>query len=127
MEKFEPRSHTPDAVDLFSFSAAVWLLHRIHYDQQYTTTVEGHPGLLVHGPLQAVYLSQAIRRHFGPKARLVRFRFRHQAPAYLGDTLTCHGEVVGHDADAGITTCDVWIELPDGRKTTMGVAEVAVG
>ena len=50
---------TPDEVDLFSFSAAAWLLHRIHYDLPFTTEHDGHPGLLIHGPLQGTYMMQA--------------------------------------------------------------------
>jgi 3-methylfumaryl-CoA hydratase len=125
MGPFEPQTFTPDAVDLFAFSAAIWLTHRIHYDQDYTTTVEQHPALLVHGPLQAVYLTQVVRRHFGHGARIVRLQFRHQAPVYLGETLTCGGEVTAQDSETGIATCEVWAEMADGRRATVGVAEVA--
>ena len=37
--------------------------HRIHYDLPYATEVEKYPGLVVHGPLQAILLMQAARRH----------------------------------------------------------------
>jgi hydroxyacyl-ACP dehydratase HTD2-like protein with hotdog domain len=127
VESLQSFTRTPDAVDLFTFSASVWLLHRIHYDQNYTTRVEGHPTLLLHGPLQAVYLTQVIRLHFGPDARLVRFRFRHNTPVYLGDTLLCGGEIVTQDPETGITTCNVWTEKPDGSRATVGVAEVETG
>ncbi|MGH9244511.1 MAG: hypothetical protein ACRD29_09375 [Acidimicrobiales bacterium] len=125
-DRLAPVTRRPDALDLFSFSAAIWLLHRIHYDQEYTTRVEGHPALLVHGPLQAVYLTQVIRDHFGPSGRLVRFRFRHQVPVHLGDRLVCGGEVVAFDAERRIATCAVWTELDDGRRATVGEADVAL-
>jgi tRNA-dihydrouridine synthase len=64
-------------------------------------------------------------RHFGPGARIVRLQFRHQAPVYLGDTLTCGGEVTAQDSETGIATCEMWAELADGRRATVGVAEVA--
>ena len=40
----------PDPVLLFRVSALTYNAHRIHYDADYATTVEGHPGLVVHGP-----------------------------------------------------------------------------
>jgi hydroxyacyl-ACP dehydratase HTD2-like protein with hotdog domain len=48
------QTRTPSALDLFMFSASSWLLHRIHYDTPFTTGHDGHPGLLIHGPLQGV-------------------------------------------------------------------------
>jgi 3-methylfumaryl-CoA hydratase len=112
---------TPDAVDLFQFSAAIWLTHRIHYDAAYTTDVEGHPGLPVHGPLQAVYLEQLVRSdlesRLGTRVRLTRFRYRHVAPAYVGETLVCRGHVTSVEDDR--VTCEVWAAVDD-RRTTIG-------
>ena len=119
--------HTPDAVELFQFSAAIWLTHRIHYDAPYTTETEGQPGLLVHGPLQAVYLEQAVRgdleSRLGARVRLLGYRYRHVAPAYVGQTLVCRGRVTSVDGD--LTTCEVWAEVDD-RRTTIGELTVAV-
>jgi hydroxyacyl-ACP dehydratase HTD2-like protein with hotdog domain len=118
---------TPDAVDLFQFSAAIWLTHRIHYDVPYTTEVEGHPGLPVHGPLQAVYLEQLVRSdlesRLGTRVRMVRFRYRHVAPAYVGETLICQGRVTSVDGDR--IRCEVWAEVGE-RRTTIGELTVAV-
>lgn len=41
---------------LFRYSALTFNAHRIHYDQPYAHEVEGYPGLVVHGPLQATLL-----------------------------------------------------------------------
>jgi 3-methylfumaryl-CoA hydratase len=45
-----------DPVMLFRYSALTFNGHRIHYDLPFATTVEGHKGLLVHGPLQATLM-----------------------------------------------------------------------
>jgi 3-methylfumaryl-CoA hydratase len=45
-----------DPVLLFRYSALTFNGHRIHYDRPYVTGVEGYPGLIVHGPLQASLL-----------------------------------------------------------------------
>lgn len=121
-------TRTPDAVDLFQFSAAIWLTHRIHYDAAYTTEVEGHPAMPVHGPLQAVYLTQLVTRdlegRLGARVRVVGFRYRHVAPAYVGQTLVCRGRVTS--AEGGRVRCEVWAEV-DQRQTTVGELVVEVG
>ncbi|MGH8915963.1 MAG: hypothetical protein ACRDZM_15795, partial [Acidimicrobiia bacterium] len=77
------QTRTPSALDLFMFSASAWLLHRIHYDTPFTIEHDGHPGLLIHGPLQGVYLVQAAESWLGGEARLRTISYRHLAPAYL--------------------------------------------
>ncbi len=46
---------------LFRFSALTYNAHRIHYDRDYAIQVEGYPGLLTHGPLQALAMTEAAR------------------------------------------------------------------
>ena len=113
-------SREPDAVDLFMFSGAAWLVHRIHYDLPFTTDHDGHPGLLVHGPLQGVYLEQTARRAVGPGARLRTITYRHLAPAYLGDTLETGGTVTAVEDDR--VELELWVRKGDGTVTTTGTA-----
>ena len=52
-----------DPTMLFRYSALTFNGHRIHYDRNYATEVEGYSGLVVHGPLLAtlmVGLARAI-------------------------------------------------------------------
>ena len=46
-----------DPVLLFRFSALTYNAHRIHYDRDYARA-EGYPGLVVHGPLQALLMAE---------------------------------------------------------------------
>nr|WP_042195156.1 MaoC family dehydratase N-terminal domain-containing protein [Kibdelosporangium sp. MJ126-NF4]CEL21733.1 COGs COG3777 [Kibdelosporangium sp. MJ126-NF4]CTQ92513.1 COGs COG3777 [Kibdelosporangium sp. MJ126-NF4] len=46
---------------LFRFSALTYNAHRIHYDRDYARDVEGYPGLLTHGPLQAIVMAEKAR------------------------------------------------------------------
>jgi 3-methylfumaryl-CoA hydratase len=46
---------------LFRFSALTYNAHRIHYDRDYARGVEGYPGLVTHGPLQALAMAEAAR------------------------------------------------------------------
>ena len=50
-----------DPVVLFRFSALTYNAHRIHYDAAYAAE-EGYPGLVVHGPLQALLMGECLRR-----------------------------------------------------------------
>ena len=122
-EEAPAHERTPSALDLFMFSASAWLLHRIHYDAPFTIEHEGHPGLLIHGPLQGVYLVQTAESWLGDRARLERISYRHLAPAYLGDTLVCGGKVIGSD-DEGIDL-ELWARKTDGTVTTTGTARFA--
>src|SRR5664280_2856332 len=70
---------------LARYSALTYNGHRIHYDRDYARQVEGYPGLLVHGPLQALVMAEAARRlrvdgHFvgSYSYRLVSPLFDHQ-------------------------------------------------
>ena len=54
------RAVTVDPVLLFRFSALTYNAHRIHYDLQYARG-EGYPGLVVHGPLQALLMAEQVR------------------------------------------------------------------
>ena len=81
-----------DEALLFRFSALTSNAHRIHYDHPYTTSVEGYPGLVVHGPLLAVYMAHLARANGKP---LSQFEFRLQAPVILGDAFRAEGSVAG--------------------------------
>ena len=67
-----------DEVLLFRYSALTFNGHRIHYDRDYVTKVEGYPGLIFHGPMQArafvveIGQRQAAWRHGAQKTRLSR-------------------------------------------------------
>lgn len=87
----------PDPVLLFRYSALTGNGHRIHYDHPYVTGVEGYPGLVVHGPLQATWLAQHALDHAadGGRRRLARFSFRGRRPAFDGRPLTLLGRAEG--------------------------------
>lgn len=89
-----------DPVLLAAFSAATSNTHRIHYDQAYATEVEGYPGLVVHGPLIALLLLEAM-----PARPLTRFNFRALKPAFAGEMIAAHGRLIESGAELW-ATCD---------------------
>ncbi len=74
------REVVPDDVLLFRYSALTFNGHRIHYDRQYVTHVEGYPGLVVHGPLIATLLVDLVRRH--SDRPLLAFEFKALRPTF---------------------------------------------
>lgn len=88
-----------DTVRLFRFSALTFNAHRIHFDLPYATAVEKYPGLVVHGPMQAMLLMQAARGRSGgnvPRG----YRFRGVRPLFHFDALSLQGEGVAEGAEA---------------------------
>jgi 3-methylfumaryl-CoA hydratase len=81
-----------DPVLLFRFSAATFNGHRIHYDRDYATSVEGYPGLVVHGPLLACLLIDHLDRTAAPGASLERFSFRARRPTFDIASFALHAD-----------------------------------
>jgi hydroxyacyl-ACP dehydratase HTD2-like protein with hotdog domain len=75
-----------DPVRLFRFSALTANSHRIHYDESYATGVEGHAGVIVHGPLLAM-LALELPRRYAEGRRVHSFAYRLRQPAVSGSTL----------------------------------------
>jgi 3-methylfumaryl-CoA hydratase len=74
------RDVVPDEVLLFRYSALTFNAHRIHYDRNYASEVEGYPGLVVHGPLMATLLLDLLRSHTDRVVK--RFSFKAVRPIF---------------------------------------------
>ena len=81
---------TPASV--FRFSAVTWNAHRVHYDEPYATSVEGHQGRLVQAHLLASYLCEMLMAWAGPGGRIARLNYQVKAPVYVGTPLRCWGQ-----------------------------------
>jgi 3-methylfumaryl-CoA hydratase len=101
---------------LFRFSALTYNAHRIHYDRDYARNVEGYPGLLVQGPLQALAMAEAARRaepgigHWGERQH---FEYRLASPLY-----DHQGMVVGATREQDVIVTGV--RDIRGRRTATG-------
>lgn len=85
-----------DPVLLFRFSALTYNAHRIHYDVDYARD-EGYPNLVVHGPLQALLMGEAIRQS-GRTLIGHQFGYRLVAPTFGRQRLTVSTELGEDDA-----------------------------
>ena len=109
---------TPDPVLLFRYSALTFNSHRIHYDRPYVTEVEGYPGLIVHGPLNATLLLDLLRRE-RPDVRVKRFSFKALRPVFDIHTFT----VCGRFDSPG--TAQLWTRDHAGWLTMQATAELS--
>ena len=97
-----------DAVLLFRFSALTYNAHRIHYDREYARG-EGYPGLVVHGPLQALLMAELAR----PPGRC-EYSYRLVAPLFEDQGLVVSATPEGE-------TTSVSCRDAGGRVTATGV------
>ena len=73
-------------IDLFRYSALTYNSHRIHYDLDYTTNIEGHKNLLVHGPLTATCVVNEVNSFI--KKDISRYSFSLLKPIYVNEKIT---------------------------------------
>lgn len=103
----------PNAVLLFRFSALTFNAHRIHYDRRYATEVEGYPGLVIHGPLQAILLLELLRGVLTKP--LVAFKYRLLRPLFDCARISVNGARTGKDIQ-------VWTADAAGNVGLLGEA-----
>ena len=108
------QSHLADAVLLFRYSALTFNGHRIHYDRDYVTKVEGYPGLIFHGPMQAALLVEfAAHLHGGIAPK--KFSYRGVQPLFEGGEFS----VNANETASGL---DVWVANSADAATMKGTA-----
>jgi 3-methylfumaryl-CoA hydratase len=108
------RSLSATAVFLFRYSALTFNGHRIHYDLPYAVELEGYPGLVVHGPLQAsLLLEEAAAMNNGIPPKI--FTYRNTNPLFAGGDFTIN-------AQRDECTCDLWITSSSGVTTVSASA-----
>jgi 3-methylfumaryl-CoA hydratase len=107
-------THLSDPVLLFRYSALTFNGHRIHYDRDYVTKVEGYPGLIFHGPLQAALIVEfAAKLHDGRPPK--KFSYRGVQPLFEGSEFS----VNANDTAAGM---ELWTANAEGQPTMKGTA-----
>jgi 3-methylfumaryl-CoA hydratase len=108
-------SHVSDPVLLFRYSALTFNGHRIHYDRDYVTKVEGYPGLVFHGPLQAAFIVEfAAKLHGGKPPK--KFAYRGVQPLFEGSEFSVNAN------DNGSGGMEMWTANAQGQPTMKGVA-----
>ena len=79
------RDFNQTAVTLFRFSALTFNAHKIHYNLEWCRGVEGHRGLVVHGPLNLINMVNLWRDVEGGDATPKKLSYRATNPLYAGE------------------------------------------
>ncbi|CCE09488.1 conserved hypothetical protein [Bradyrhizobium sp. STM 3843] len=106
-------THVSDPVLLFRYSALTFNGHRIHYDRDYVTKVEGYPGLIFHGPLQAALLVEFAAKLKGKVPKT--FSYRGVQPLFEGSEFSVNANALGNDLE-------VWTANAERQPTMKGTA-----
>jgi 3-methylfumaryl-CoA hydratase len=107
-------THMADSVLLFRYSALTFNGHRIHYDRDYVTKVEGYPGLIFHGPMQAAFMVEFGAKLNGGKPPK-KFSYRGVQPLFEGSEFSINA----NKTDAGM---DLWTANSAGQPTMKATA-----
>lgn len=78
----------PDMITLFMFAAAIWGVHRIHWDTPYAQA-EGLPLPILPGWALSSYLAELAGQQAPAGQRLRRIAVRYRSSAFPGDALHC--------------------------------------
>jgi hydroxyacyl-ACP dehydratase HTD2-like protein with hotdog domain len=120
-DELEPVTRNASRAQLFLYSAATHNPHRIHYDRDYAI-FEGHPDVIVHGPLQGSWLSQYVTDWAGPRGRMLTLSWQNRRSAVPEQDYVFKGTV--RELDGDIAHLDVWAEDLDGNVLMPGTATV---
>jgi 3-methylfumaryl-CoA hydratase len=107
-------THVSDPVLLFRYSALTFNGHRIHYDRDYVTKVEGYPSLIFHGPLQAALIVELAAKLSGGKPPK-KLSYRGLQPLFEGGEFSVNAT----DNAQGM---ELWVANAEGQPTMKGVA-----
>jgi hydroxyacyl-ACP dehydratase HTD2-like protein with hotdog domain len=120
---------TVSRVQMFFFSAATYNGHRIHYDHDWATTVEGHSDVLVQGPLQNALMMRLLTDWVGTRGRVVSISTTNRASAYPERPLRFCGTVTGRRDAGSAEIVDVELRALDEKGSVLmsGTASLSIG
>jgi 3-methylfumaryl-CoA hydratase len=114
------RDMKADPVLLFRYSALTFNGHRIHYDLDYATRVEGYDDLVVHGPLLATLLLDLARHEGGAADGLARYEYRAVRPLLANRPFQLQGRWI----EGGL---ELWVVDDEGAVTMQGTVKLEAG
>ncbi|MEV1245939.1 hypothetical protein ACIBO2_46030 [Nonomuraea sp. NPDC050022] len=82
----------------------------------------GHPDLAVHGLLKAAYRGRLVTRWLNGRGRLTVLEVSYRGMDFRDRPHTCRGRVVSADGERA--ELELWGEDDQGRRTTLGHAEI---
>lgn len=118
---------TPTARTLVMWAGASGDFFELHYDKEFAKSM-GFPNVLVHGRLEAAYLTQLLTDWIGEKGEVKKMTVQYRGNAFPGEKLLCKGKVAKkyvHDGQ-NVVEVEIWVENPEGKRITPGTAVIAL-
>jgi acyl dehydratase len=118
---------TPTTRTLVMWAGASGDFFELHYDKEFAKTM-GFPNVLVHGRLEAAYLTQLLTDWVGEQGEIKKMSVQYRGNAFPGEKLLCKGKVTKKYSKDGenLVELEIWVENPAGQKITPGTAVVAL-
>ena len=113
----------PTTRQLVQYAGASGDFYEIHYDQAFAKSV-ALPGVILHGLLKAAFLGQLVTDWLGDRGTLKTFEVSYRGLDVPDKPYRCRGRVTKVEGD--VVELEVWGEDPDGQRTTLGTASVAM-
>ena len=115
----------PTTQQLVMYAGASGDYYQIHYDKDFA---QGNrlDGVILHGALKNAFLGQYMTDWMGPLGTLKRLTCQYRGMDFPGQPITAKGMVTRryHDMGQDLVECEIWLENPEGQKTTPGTATV---
>jgi hypothetical protein len=118
---------TPDAMQIFMFSAVTWNRHHVHYSRD-AAVREGLPDVVVQRALIGNYFARLLWRWGGPQVLVSELRWKVLRSAVPGRPLKVQGVVRERDLHAGALHlhCDLSMLDDTGQTVATGSAVLAL-
>jgi acyl dehydratase len=118
---------TPTARTLVQWAGASGDFFELHYDKDFAKSM-GYPNVLVHGRLEAAYLTQLLTDWAGEKGLVKKMSVQYRGNAFPGQKLLCKGKVTKKYQKDGenLVELEIFVENPEGQRITPGTAIVAL-
>jgi len=98
----------------------------VHVDSDFARAA-GADDVFVHGMLDMAYMGQLLTG-WVPQTAIISFGVKFGAIVYVGDTITCHGEVIDKAENDGVYTLKLKLRAVDqnGESKLTGDAQIRV-